>query len=105
MSFSGEVKEELVKLENDARHCQIAELAAILVYSGALRADDQGIRCIEIPSDTPLVASRCLMLFEKLQLMSNTALSDAQRQCRLFLDKNDISVIKKVQQEIGRAHV
>ena len=36
MSFSGEVKEELVKLENDARHCQIAELAAILVYSGAL---------------------------------------------------------------------
>ncbi len=100
MSFSGEVKEELVKLENDARHCQIAELAAILVYSGALRADDQGIRCIEIPSDTPLVASRCLMLFEKLQLMSNTALSDAQRQCRLFLDKNDISVIKKVQQVI-----
>ena len=91
MSFSGEVKEELAKLENDARHCQIAELAAILVYSGAA-----GARGIEIPSDTPLVASRCQLLLHKLQLDSELEISGAQEQNRLRLDKNDSSVIKKV---------
>lgn len=95
MSFSGEVKEELAKLENDARHCQIAELAAILVYSGAA-----GARGIEIPSDTPLVASRCQLLLHKLQLDSELEISGAQEQNRLRLDKNDSSVIKKVFQVI-----
>lgn len=33
MSFSGEVKEELVKQTATARHCKMAELAAILVYA------------------------------------------------------------------------
>lgn len=35
MSFSAKVKEELAKLDSTARHCQIAELAAIVVYGGA----------------------------------------------------------------------
>ena len=53
MSFSGEVKEELVKLENDARHCQIAELAVILVYAGAIKTDASGEVSIELQSDAP----------------------------------------------------
>lgn len=100
MSFSGEVKEELVKLENDARHCQIAELAAILVYSGAFRTDDSGKKYVEISSDTPLVAARCLMLLEKLQLISGTPVSCVQGQSRLCLGENDSSVIRKIQQVI-----
>lgn len=40
MSFSGEVKEELVKLATDVRHCQIAELAGLLVYSGMVKTDE-----------------------------------------------------------------
>ncbi len=74
MSFSGEVKEELVKLENDARHCQIAELAAILIYSGAIRKDGAGAQVIEIPADAPYVADRCRMLLERLQLTEKNAL-------------------------------
>ena len=53
MSFSGEVKEELVRLENDARHCQIAELAVILVYAGAIKTDASGRPYIELQSDAP----------------------------------------------------
>ena len=34
MSFSGEVKEELAKHISSARHCQIAELAALLGFCG-----------------------------------------------------------------------
>lgn len=74
MSFSGEVKGELVKLENDARHCQIAELAAILIYSGAIRKDGAGAQVIEIPADAPYVADRCRMLLERLQLTEKNAL-------------------------------
>lgn len=62
MSFSGEVKEELVKLTNDARHCQLAELAVILVYAGAIRTDKSGAARIELQSDAPYVAARCSML-------------------------------------------
>ena len=65
---------ELVKLENDARHCQIAELAAILIYSGAIRKDGAGAQVIEIPADAPYVADRCRMLLERLQLTEKNAL-------------------------------
>lgn len=41
MSFSGEVKEELVKQLASARHCQLAELAAILIYAGAIKEEGQ----------------------------------------------------------------
>ena len=74
MSFSGEVKGELVKLENDARHCLIAELAAILIYSGAIIKDGAGAQVIEIPADAPYVADRCRMLLERLQLTEKNAL-------------------------------
>ena len=36
MSFSGNVKEELSEHWSSARHCQIAELAAILGLCGSL---------------------------------------------------------------------
>ena len=34
MSFSAEVKEELAKHISPARHCQMAELSAMLHYAG-----------------------------------------------------------------------
>ena len=36
MSFSGEVKEELSQKVSTARHCQIAELAAIMGMCGGV---------------------------------------------------------------------
>ena len=40
MSFSGEVKQELAKKINPARHCQIAELSAFLHFSGQFGIDE-----------------------------------------------------------------
>lgn len=66
MSFSGEVKEELVKLGTGARHCQIAELAVLLIYSGAVRTDG-GSAMIELHPDVPLpVEKRSLVLLGQL---------------------------------------
>ena len=36
MSFSGNVKEELIRCVDSARHCRIAEIAAILVFDGEI---------------------------------------------------------------------
>lgn len=66
MSFSGDVKEELVRLESGARHCQIAELAAILVYAGAIVADSRGKERIVLQSDPAYAVPRCRMLLDKL---------------------------------------
>ncbi len=38
MSFSGEVKEELTRHISDSRHCQIAELSAMLLFAGEIKA-------------------------------------------------------------------
>ena len=65
MSFSGDVKDELVRFENDARHCQIAELAAILMYAGLIKTDDLGATHIEVVMDD-LVMQRCHMLLDRL---------------------------------------
>jgi hypothetical protein len=65
MSFSQGVKEELVKLENQARHCQIAELAAILIYSQAIKIKN-GTGAFEFASETPLVSARSSMLMDKI---------------------------------------
>ena len=65
MSFSGDVKDEFVRFENDARHCQIAELAAILMYAGLIKTDDLGATHIEVAMDD-LVMQRCHMLLDRL---------------------------------------
>ena len=42
MSFSSEVKEELAKHISPARHCQIAELAALMNFSGQYGRSAEG---------------------------------------------------------------
>ena len=44
MSFSARVKEELSHQLSKARHCQIAELAAILSLCGKIHIDPHGKR-------------------------------------------------------------
>jgi hypothetical protein len=65
MSFSQDVKEELVKFETGARHCQIAEIAAILIYSQSIKNRD-GVDHIEFNIETPLVTKRCQVLADKI---------------------------------------
>ena len=42
MSFSSDVKEELSKQISSARHCQIAEIAAILTLCGEVLPEENG---------------------------------------------------------------
>lgn len=41
MSFSGEIKEELSRHISEARHCQIAEIAAFISMCGSVMIGNQ----------------------------------------------------------------
>lgn len=55
MSFSSEVKEELGKRLDTARHCQIAEFAAIMAFCGKMRSDSGEEMQIEVMTENEVV--------------------------------------------------
>ncbi len=66
MSFSGEMKEELLKVAVSARHCQIAELAAIYQFLGRIKTDEYGNTEIYIQTENEKVAARFYSLWKKV---------------------------------------
>lgn len=65
MSFSGEVKEELARHCGQARHCQIAELAAVLNCCARIVETQKGVRCLEIRAENSAVLRKCFTLLKK----------------------------------------
>lgn len=63
MSFSGTVKEELAAHVSSARHCQLAELAALLLFSGGV-CDDGRHLCLDTENEA--VARKCFTLLLSL---------------------------------------
>ena len=62
MSFSGNVKEELAAHVSSARHCQLAELAALLLFGGGV-CDGGEHLCLDTENDA--VARKCFTLLRK----------------------------------------
>ena len=65
MSFSSKVKDELSRQVNPARHCQIAEIAAILSLCGKVKISDQDHFSIEIHTENVAVARKYFTLLKK----------------------------------------
>lgn len=51
MSFSSKVKEELSRQISPARHCQIAEIAAIISLCGKILIDEEDCYQIQISTE------------------------------------------------------
>lgn len=66
MSFSSEVKEELGKKEDAARHCQIAEFAAIMAFCGKIRRESGGEMNICITTENEVVLKRLTELVQTI---------------------------------------
>mgnify|MGYP005816210795 FL=1 len=64
MSFSGEVKEELSGYLPAARHCQIAELAAIFGMCGQIQREKSGL-WVRIHTENIAVARKYFTLLQK----------------------------------------
>lgn len=65
MSFSSEVKEELSRQISQARHCRIAETAAIISFLGKYRYNTDKSNYIKVSTDNLTVAVKYFMLLEK----------------------------------------
>ena len=65
MSFSGNVKEELADRISSARHCQLAELAALVGMCGSVCITAQYRYRLRIHTENLCVARKCFTLFQK----------------------------------------
>ena len=65
MSFSGEVKEELVKHTGSARHCLLAELAAIMTACGYVSVAENGEMALFLQTENELVVRKCFTILKK----------------------------------------
>ena len=65
MSFSGKVKEELSRQCSDARHCQIAEIAAILSVCGHVSISPEDEFQVNIQTENISVARKYFTLLKK----------------------------------------
>lgn len=65
MSFSKDVKEELSKEINPARHCRIAELSAIISLCGHVRITASDKYILKIHTENLTVARKCFTLIQK----------------------------------------
>ena len=65
MSFSAEVKEELEKIMPQARHCRLAELAAIAEFGCRIGKAENGEMQITIHSENDAVARKYFTLWKK----------------------------------------
>ncbi len=65
MSFSGEVKKELSERMPTARHCQLAELAALLHFVGQVGRDSDGVYTIGFQTEKGPVVNKGFTLLGK----------------------------------------
>lgn len=65
MSFSMKVKDELARQVNPARHCRIAEIAAIILFCGKYRFEKEKHSYIKVYTENLTVACKYFMLLEK----------------------------------------
>lgn len=86
MSFSGEVKEELSRQVGGARHCQIAETAAILSMSGQVLAKGNGQFEIYIYTENFPVARKFFAVVRKcFQTVPEVSVRAAKAKSRMYL--------------------
>lgn len=76
MSFSGRVKEELAAHVSAARHCQLAELAALLLYNGGV-CDGEKHLCLDTENEA--VARKCFTLLKKTFNIDNVVMGEKSR--------------------------
>lgn len=71
MSFSSEVKEELERVIPDSRHCQLAELAAIIHFGCRVVQEEDGERKITLLSENLFVTRKYFTLLKKTFIINN----------------------------------
>ncbi|MGL4362537.1 MAG: DNA-binding protein WhiA [Cellulosilyticaceae bacterium] len=64
MSFSAEVKKELIKIENEDKHCVIAELGAFLLMAGKIHTEDKAFK-LQMQTENEGIAKKYFTMLKK----------------------------------------
>ena len=94
MSFSAEVKEELEKLLPGARHCQLAELAAIIHFGCRLLTEKNGETVIAVHSENEAVSRKYFTLLRKTFII-NTNSEKVLQAVKIYNDKKQIRLLSE----------
>ena len=91
MSFSAEVKEELAKHISPARHCQMAELSAMLHYAGQYGLMEDGTLTIGFQSENEAVLRKGFTLLKKAYKIDSVIGVKGQKKADLLAIMGDLS--------------
>lgn len=94
MSFSATVKEELAAQISSARHCQLAELAALFHFAGG--ACENGAH-LTLETENEAVARKCFTLLKKTFNIENVVMQNKTMQGRTRLLPDDAAEHKVIQ--------
>ena len=86
MSFSTDVKEELTKHIPGSRHCQIAELEAMMHFAGFFGQTKDGGLLVGFKSDNPVVLRKGFTLWKKTFNIESAMVFDKE-EAQVVLDK------------------
>ena len=82
MSFSSDVKEELARQHSKARHCQIAELAAMIMQEGRITMSPPSL---SFESENPILMEKYVLLMKRAFDIDVSAEMDAQA-CKRIIE-------------------
>ena len=96
MSFAGKVKEELLEQIGKARHCQLAELAALFAMCGQILMDENGEYQIKFTTENLTVAKKCYMLVKRVfHIVPDLSVSGHHQYSLYMLEDQDATAFMK----------
>ena len=101
MSFSARIKEELSRQMSPARHCQIAEIAAILSLCGGIQISGDDRYTIKIHTENVTVARKCFTLLKKtFNIEAELAVKLNQKENTYLIRVNDREETRQILQAV-----
>lgn len=91
MSFSKKVKEELVRQISSARHCQMAELSALLHFIGQFGEDKEGNLVLGFRTENEFVLRKCFTLLKKTFNIENSVMLSHEESLKIINKFGDFS--------------
>lgn len=103
MSFAGKVKEELLGQIGKAKHCQLAELAALFAICGQIIMEENGTYQIKFATENLTVAKKCYMLVKRVFHIVPDISVSGNHQYALYLlgDQEAMAFMKAIRVEEG----
>lgn len=96
MSFAGKVKDELSEQVGKAKHCQIAELAALFSVNGKIILEENGNNIVKFVTENLTVAQKYYMLIKKVfHTKPEISLKGRHQYMLYLLRKQDVMTFMK----------